>query len=565
MPKLAGVLLCALIPLTCSTESAIAQQAPVPVSPPAAAGQEQTPNPALPQAAQAQQPAQAATPAKTAPPASSFTKAQQDAVLHKCQKDAKGTSALYFCQQIAYYLAPTTARQRSAGEEALRNPFTNAVPLAGAIVLNDILDTLQTQIASSVQAQAQRLDKQVGSPVSSDGSTNLVSKPGATELLSLAVESGALTQTQNGNTITLQGNLDQLTHFLIGGKQTLEYTTKGTPVLQNINASATLLTNASSTSSIPVTGSATSSAISTTSATTPSTATKLSSIGARYQLLNKYDPKTAQFRSAFKSSIGAIIVDQSGPAGTLTDIFINAQLCPSPSTSQKLEDIVNQFNDCVGDRISTAKGSTDIVTPSVALLKGAAANVQFYKNAIAAAAGVAFTLDYNYTRPTNQPDTHDVRGIFAHNLGAGIFNVNVTGSLYGAERPANSTYGRFHDFQFAGEFDRSFSASAPNAPSWSFAAYAQWQPSPSVLTLTSSSVPAGITLPANAQSFIMGTQGWLAVVQGKVVFKLGGAQIPIAAKWSNKTDLLDKGSFAGQFGISYDISQIKQLIGLGGS
>jgi len=502
-------------------------------------------------------------------PKTLFTPAQQEQVLRSCLKATIATPAYYYCTQIAYFLAPTAAGQRDTGNTALVNPASNTAPLASAIAL----DSIKAQVASSIQFEAQRLDKQVGAPVSSDGSTNLVSKPGATQLLSLAVESGALTQTQNGNAISLQGNLDQVTRFIIGAQQSLTYATKGTPILQNITVSSSLATNAPSTSSIPVTGSATSAPIATTTATSPSTATKLSSIGARYQFENKYDPKSAQFEAAYKKAITDAtsgIAPATIPAGLLRKFFVGVAPCPASNPSDTLGTVIGNLNNCIDETITSAESSNnvqlaDLATVAAAVTKILGANAQAYRQAIATAAGVPFTFEYTYNRPDNQPDTHDFRSILAFNAGSGILNANIAGSIYGSKRPSNASYQQFKDFQVAAEFDRSFSADTPNAPSFSIAAYAQWQPSPSVLTLTSTSVPAGITLPANAQSFIMGTQGWLAVVQGKVTFKVGGAQIPLAVKWSNQTSLLDKSAFGGQFGISYDLSQIKQLIGGGSS
>jgi len=46
---------------------------------------------------------------------------------------------------------------------------------------------------------------------------------------------------------------------------------------------------------------------------------------------------------------------------------------------------------------------------------------------------------------------------------------------------------------------------------------------------------------------------------------VAGSQIPIAVKWSNKPDLLGKSKLGAQFGLNYDFSQLKQLIGQGSS
>ncbi len=107
--------------------------------------------------------------------------------------------------------------------------------------------------------------------------------------------------------------------------------------------------------------------------------------------------------------------------------------------------------------------------------------------------------------------------------------------------------------------------SSSTAPVIGLAGYGQYQSKPTVLNITSSNVPPGVTLPANSQAFLSGTQGWLGVFQVKTTVRVGTAQIPIAVKWSNKPDLLGKSKLGAQFGLSYDLSQLKQLIGMGSS
>jgi hypothetical protein len=57
------------------------------------------------------------------------------------------------------------------------------------------------------------------------------------------------------------------------------------------------------------------------------------------------------------------------------------------------------------------------------------------------------------------------------------------------------------------------------------------------------------------------TAGWLGVVQGKLVINLTkGLNVPLAIKWSNKTDLLQATDVRGQIGVSYDLSALSKLI-----
>ncbi len=74
----------------------------------------------------------------------------------------------------------------------------------------------------------------------------------------------------------------------------------------------------------------------------------------------------------------------------------------------------------------------------------------------------------------------------------------------------------------------------------SVAGYGQYQYDPTVLNVTSGNLVPGtnITLPKNAQ-VLLGTAGWLGIVQGKLVINLTkGLNVPVAIKWSNKTDFV---------------------------
>jgi hypothetical protein len=51
------------------------------------------------------------------------------------------------------------------------------------------------------------------------------------------------------------------------------------------------------------------------------------------------------------------------------------------------------------------------------------------------------------------------------------------------------------------------------------------------------------------------------VAQGKLTINLKkGLSIPVAVKWSNKTDLLKGDDVRGQVGLSYDLSALSKLI-----
>lgn len=139
---------------------------------------------------------------------------------------------------------------------------------------------------------------------------------------------------------------------------------------------------------------------------------------------------------------------------------------------------------------------------------------------------------------------------------------NFTASLY-AKVPTGATYGRFRDVQASAEFDKPFGGTiAEPRGIFSLAGYGQYQYDPTVLNITQGNLVPGtnISLPSNAQ-VLLGTKGWICVAQGKIVFNLSkGLSIPVALKWSNKTDLLKGSDVSGQLGLSYDLSALSKLV-----
>ena len=74
-------------------------------------------------------------------------------------------------------------------------------------------------------------------------------------------------------------------------------------------------------------------------------------------------------------------------------------------------------------------------------------------------------------------------------------------------------------------------------------------------------IPYAPAIVAGSLLALLGTAGWLGVAQGKLTINLKkGLSIPVAVKWSNKTDLLKGDDVRGQVGLSYDLSALSKLI-----
>lgn len=530
-------------------------------------------------------PAAAAVAAPVAPAPVSNTQADYEKL---CKQEAIHKPAYEYCHAFAVMLAGND----TAGQDALKT-ILNLTPDAVALASAYSIYKANSMVSEADQKAAINniLTKQVSAPATGSGSTSLVAKSVATNLVSVAVESGALTQNQSGNTITLQANPGNLFREAFLGTPELGYLPKQYPILESFTISAGLGTSTNSSISVPTTGSATSSPVSTSSVLFNSSATKLSSLTVNYEFNNKLSqryiakyleknklqhlfippdkgtsPAVDKARAVFASEF--VVTPPSGCDRSSYQAIVSS----ADSIQQRISTFVTTFDGCFNSEAEMASAAAktagnDIDTDWSAYNQALQADIaSFQKSLKNQLSGWDASAQYVYNKPVGQPETHDFRfvgnGDLSKNAGS-TWTANGAFSLYGSV-PAGAQYGRLKDAQFSGELDKSL-GSRSTSPSFSLAGYGQYQSKPSVLNITASSVPSGVTLPANAQVFLAGTQGWLGVVQAKITLHVGSAAIPLAGKWSNKTDLLDKSKLGAQFGVSYDFSQLKELIGQGSS
>jgi hypothetical protein len=141
------------------------------------------------------------------------------------------------------------------------------------------------------------------------------------------------------------------------------------------------------------------------------------------------------------------------------------------------------------------------------------------------------------------------------------FTANVAGSIYNSE-PAASIPGasRLRDVQAGAEADRVLPKIwLVGQTTLSAAYYFQYQSSPSILDVTPGNPIPGITftgLPSDAtQVFVQ--KGNINLAQVKWAIGTGtNLRFPVAFSYSNRTELVAKPDWRGQFGISYDFSSL---------
>jgi hypothetical protein len=451
-------------------------------------------------------------------------------------------------------------------------------------------DNSPASVATLTSANENRPDKQTEAPAKSSGTTDLVEKAGLPAIMAFALESGALTRTINGNGATLSGNLDGLLRVLTG-RQVLCFDCPGalgTPFVRDLGISASFLVNQQNTTAVPTVGPANPSTPSTvTSVNIPSSVGKLSSISARYQVWNPYDPRSPKFLQAWTSAVTqskkeidsasqdlqktlmAMLVNNpiksdttfQGLAASFVETF--CQDADTANLPKLRQDFITLFNLTV----ATARKDDPQFNQKVG---DASISLAQYKNLwnkiLDNAKGKPLlTFEYVFSKPQTQPNTHDLRVILGYTptKGVGLLSINAGVSLYETV-PTGAQYGRLHDGQISAEYDRPFMMTSNRIPAtFSLAAYWQYQPDPGVLNINAGNLAPGtnILLPGNAQ-VLLGTAGSLWVTQAKLAINAkSGIKVPIAVKWSNKTDLLSGNKIGALIGVSYDFSTLSTLFG----
>jgi hypothetical protein len=429
-----------------------------------------------------------------------------------------------------------------------------------------------------------RVDKQIGATATTSGVTDLVSKPSTSEILGMALQIGALTETVSGNTATFQGNLDGIYHVLTG-TPVVCYECSSTPILKNVNVSGAFDLNRPGTKTVTTSGAATPTSPAPTTVLLPKSSRQLSSLTARYDIYNPLDPRSPQFKKAWETAFAKHQTDLKAAGEELLQTLhpiLNA-LVTDPNyitlqatAGQKIREAAkNQdqaalslaFTNFFNQAVQLIRAKMPDLDQKVVTAAGAVSRYSLLNHQVVqeARGKPQFTFEYTFNQPASQPDTHDFRLIVGLNpsKGKGLFSLNLAGTVYGGSIPAGAKYGRVRDFQFAGEFDRPIGDEISHPATLSLAGYVQYQFDPSVLNIGPGNLAPGtnIILPANAQ-VLLGTKGVLGVFQGKLTINTkSGLNIPIGVSWANKTDLLNATDVRGHIGITYDFASITQLLG----
>jgi hypothetical protein len=510
-----------------------------------------------------------------------------------CTRDSRPSVAT-FCHYLSDFQAKVNNGVKE-GDSSLVNDLNNldlSMPQASVNFITAAADQLATSTAEQNAGNQflgwlnqQRPDQQLGASASATGTTSLVSKSGSSDLISLAIDAGALTQTVNGTTATLGTNADELFRVVTNhNPDCLEYVNCSSlgwfddSVLDKLSLSAGLSLAQQSSTTTSTSGQAsgsTSTAVG--SVQIPSGAGRLSNISAKYAVRNKFDPKQATFQSKWMDAI-----KNNGPLktalqaqGTDTDLVRASLQKNAPALDQ--DDLYQAaasdktgkelylfFDSYYSTALSKAQSDSGLANKVAAVEKDRVTYRGLWEDMLTDAVGTMFSVQYTFNQPLNQPKTHDVTAVYAYAFKTmGTITANGGLSLYNGTLPPKAAYGRVHFGQVSAEYDQNLSSTKSTLQEQlSLAGYWQYQPQPSVLNIPAGTVAPGtsIPLPNGTQEFV-GSAGSLWVTQARLTIKgTGGINLPVGVSWSNKTDLLEGSKVGAQIGISYDLSSLSNLL-----
>ena len=425
---------------------------------------------------------------------------------------------------------------------------------------------------------------QGGANSSAAGSTTLASKPTTTDFISIAAESGAFTDTLNGNSMTAQVNANGLRRYL-SNKPFSGLDPQAEDALEHLNLAATFSVAQSGSTGIATTGSATATTPSIASIILPSNNISFSSVSVNYSLVRPFRPNSKKFVDAWKD---AEQKNAQAIANANSDIYqATAKLNPAMEAAESDKDVIaalftweigaqqdekrGDFKQFVQDYktytdtffASLKKADANIDAEILAIDTGIGALEGLNSRMLDQARGTLCTISYSYSTPQNKPATHSTTLATAYVFkNRSQLTANAAGTWF-ASIPAGAKYGRVQSYQFSGEFDKPIGGK-PEAPkaTLSVAGYGQFQYDATVLNITAGNLAPGTNIPLTGDAqVLLGTPGWLGVAQTKLAFNIGkGLTIPVAVKWSNKTDLLTANNWKGQFGLSYDLTALSSLL-----
>ena len=435
------------------------------------------------------------------------------------------------------------------------------------------------------QFESSRTDKQSGAGAGSGGSTSAVSQGPSAKVLSMAAEYGALTQSVNGQVITIRGNAAGLPSALVR-HNTVPYCvpqdlSSGFCVRDSALGILRRFSVAASFNALQQTEAVGTPAGGASAAGQPvvfeASRNQLASVSLRYEYGDR-DASSDAFRKKWTAGVGKEMTAVSGElmksAGGFAEPIVNSvayadwRARHAPRIRAAGTDrarIVRAFRAALAELYPVMLDEVpDLQDRAVAAMGAYNAFLLKQDEVIASiATKVVWAIEFTNSRPASKPHTSNVRVIFDKPFTTKdklVANAAVT--WYGQmQSNTDGSSTKYRDAQAALQYERGLGDLAIVGPAtFSAAVYYQYQHAPALLTVDPLKPIPGVTfvaLPENAKT-VFAEKGDIILGQIKLSLtpKESSIKVPLAIAYSNRTELIDKPAWKAQIGVTYDFDSL---------
>ena len=496
------------------------------------------------------------------------------------------------CLAVAGVLAPAAAAADQLPRRAIlhlneyekskaRDELLNVV---GTDIFTDYLvDRALDDHPDRVELAQLRGDLQLGALTGRTGSTSIVARPGISEFLSAALESGAVVRKTDDTSLTLNVNALLLSQVLRGeiprGCGSLDDACRhgSGRWLRGLSGSATFAMGSSG-DVVAGANSAEAAAIIDDN--------QLTALSIRYELMVR-ERNVAKVQGALDEARKALEKEASGflhEQGALETRIQQEMDAGWKDETLKLLEAESSAADrkaVLLRRYQSLRVTVDAATEITELRRKAFTAYRAYvvaQNKLLAEKlyRKALTVDYLHERPSAQPALEQVRVVFSTPFGRkledgfevrapkGAFTMNAGVSFFNPQVTPDDGW-KIRDGQFSAALDWTPNQTGALRATFTIAYYFQYMATNGVLRFDKTTITPGgsaIPLPKGAIE-ILNTKGDIHVAQFRVgIPATQGVKFPLAVTFANRTELVksDKGFWQGHAGVSYDLGALKQLL-----
>ena len=436
--------------------------------------------------------------------------------------------------------------------------------------------------------ESSRTDKQSGTAGSGGGSTSIVSQGPVAKVLSFAAEYGALTQSVNGQVITVRGNAAGLPTALVNHNDVPycvpQDRTSGFCIDSSLlgvlrRFSFTVAFNATQQPAAVGTPQGQPSAAG-QQVTFEATTNQVASWGLRVELKNDRDAKSAAFRAKFREQSGA----QLGNVSAALMKQVSAAVQPAfdsgaydqwqqkhlplvAGAGNDRQAIVEAFDIALSELYPIMEATVPDLQENATAALGAFGSFFIKQDELIAtiATKTVWALEFTKNRPTSQPHTLNARVILDWPLTQKQKLVANGAATWFDESQVNTdgVATRFRDAQAGAQYELGLGDLAIIGPATLSAAfYYQYQHAPALLKVDPAKPIPGVTfinLPDTAKT-VFAEKGDLYLGQVKLSLtpKDSSIKVPFAVSLSNRTELIKtpKKVWKAQVGVTYDFDSL---------